>query len=46
MSDVTAIPGNRIRSFIEKIGQLETEIQELNEGKKEVFSRPRKRTST
>ena len=38
MSDVTAIPGNRIRSFIERIEQLETEIQELNEGKKEVFS--------
>jgi len=38
MSDMTAIPGNRIRSFIERIEQLETEIQELNEGKKEVFS--------
>ena len=38
MSDITAIPGNRIRSFIERIEQLETEIQELNEGKKEVFS--------
>jgi len=38
MSDMTAIPGNRIRSFIERIEHLETEIQELNEGKKEVFS--------
>jgi uncharacterized protein (UPF0335 family) len=38
MSDVTTIPGNRIRSFIERIEQLESEIQELNEGKKEVFS--------
>ena len=38
MSDATAIPGNRIRSFIERIEQLETEIQELNEGKKEVFA--------
>ena len=38
MSDVTAISGNRIRSFVERIEQLETEIQELNDGKKEVFS--------
>jgi len=38
MSDTISIPGNRIRSFIERIEQLETEIQELNEGKKEVFS--------
>ena len=38
MTDRTAIPGNRIRSFVERIEQLETEIQELNEGKKEVFS--------
>ena len=38
MSNLTAIPGNRIRSFIERIEHLETEIQELNEGKKEVFS--------
>ena len=38
MSDITAIPGNRIRSFIERIEQLETEIQGLNEGKKEVFA--------
>ena len=38
MSDFTAIPGNRIRSFVERIEQLETEIQELNEGKKEVFA--------
>jgi uncharacterized protein (UPF0335 family) len=37
MSDATSIPGNRIRSFVERIEQLETEIQELNEGKKEVF---------
>jgi uncharacterized protein (UPF0335 family) len=38
MSDATAIPGNRIRSFVERIEQLESEIQALNEGKKEVFS--------
>jgi uncharacterized protein (UPF0335 family) len=38
MSDVTAISGNRIRSFVERIEQLESEIQELNDGKKEVFA--------
>jgi uncharacterized protein (UPF0335 family) len=38
MPDTDAIPGSRIRSFVERIEQLETEIQELNEGKKEVFA--------
>jgi uncharacterized protein (UPF0335 family) len=38
MSDTTSIPGGRIRSFIERIEQLEAEIQELNEGRKEVFA--------
>jgi uncharacterized protein (UPF0335 family) len=38
MSDATSIPGGRIRSLIERIEQLEAEIQELNEGKKEVFA--------
>ena len=38
MSDAIAVPGNRIRSFVERIEQLETEIHELNEGKKEVFA--------
>ena len=37
MSDVTEISGNRVRSFVERIERLETEIQELNDGKKEVF---------
>jgi uncharacterized protein (UPF0335 family) len=37
MSDVT-IPGARIRSFVERIENLDTELQELNEQKKEVFS--------
>ena len=36
MSDVT-IPGGKIRAFIERIENLDTEIQELNEQKKEVF---------
>jgi uncharacterized protein (UPF0335 family) len=37
MSDTT-IPGGRIRSFVERIENLDTELQELNEQKKEVFS--------
>jgi uncharacterized protein (UPF0335 family) len=36
MSDIS-IPGGRIRSFIERIEHLDTELQELNESKKEVF---------
>ncbi|MXQ14626.1 DUF2312 domain-containing protein [Microvirga makkahensis] len=38
MSDVVGIPGNRIRSFVERIEQIENEIKELNEAKKEIFS--------
>ena len=38
MSDVVGIPGNRIRSFVERIEQVENEIKELNEAKKEIFS--------
>jgi uncharacterized protein (UPF0335 family) len=37
MSD-TSIPGGRIRSFVERIENLDTELQELNEQKKEVFA--------
>ena len=37
MSDVT-IPGGKIRAFVERVENLETEIQELNEQKKEVFA--------
>ena len=37
MSDVT-VSGGRIRSFIERIENLDNELQELNEQKKEVFS--------
>ena len=37
MSDIT-IPGGKIRCYIERIENLETELQELNEQKKEVFS--------
>ena len=37
MSDVT-IPGGRIRSFVERIENIDSELQELNEQKKEVFA--------
>jgi uncharacterized protein (UPF0335 family) len=37
MSDVT-IAGGRIRSFVERIENLDTELAELNEQKKEVFA--------
>jgi uncharacterized protein (UPF0335 family) len=30
--------GDRIRSFVERIEQLDTELQEINEQKKEVFA--------
>jgi uncharacterized protein (UPF0335 family) len=38
MSDTVGVAGDRIRSFVERIEQLDTELQELNEGKKEVFT--------
>ena len=37
MSDVT-IPGGKICAFVERIENLDTEIEELNEQKKEVFA--------
>ena len=38
MSDTVGIGGSRIRSFVERVEQLEQEIQDLMEGKKEVFA--------
>ena len=37
MTDIT-ISGGRIRSFVERIENLDNELRELNEQKKEVFS--------
>src|SRR3954453_5685721 len=34
MSELVGIAGERIRSFVERIEQLDTELQELNEQKK------------
>ena len=38
MSDSVGIAGDRIRSFVERIEQLDTELREINEQKKEVFA--------
>jgi uncharacterized protein (UPF0335 family) len=37
MSDVGGIAGDRIRSFVERIEQIEAELKELTEAKKEIF---------
>jgi uncharacterized protein (UPF0335 family) len=37
ISDVN-IPGGKIRAFVERIENLDNELQELNEQKKEVFA--------
>jgi uncharacterized protein (UPF0335 family) len=38
MTDSIGIAGDRIRSFVERIEQIDKELQELNEVKKEVFA--------
>jgi uncharacterized protein (UPF0335 family) len=38
MSETVGIAGDRIRSFVERIEQIETELKELTEAKKEIFS--------
>ena len=38
MSDTVGLAGDRIRSFVERIEQMESELQALNEGKKEIFA--------
>jgi len=37
MSDIT-IPGGKIRSFVERVENIDAELQELNEQKKEIFA--------
>lgn len=37
MSDIT-IPGGKIRSFVERIENIDSEMQELSEQKKEVLA--------
>lgn len=36
--DHIGIPGSRIRSLVERVEQIEQEIADLNEGKKEIFA--------
>jgi uncharacterized protein (UPF0335 family) len=38
MSDTVGIAGDRIRSFVERIEQIEAELKELTETKKEIFA--------
>ncbi len=38
MSDTVGVAGDRIRSFVERIEQLDTELQEINEQRKEVLA--------
>jgi uncharacterized protein (UPF0335 family) len=38
MSDTVGLAGDRIRAFVERIEQLDVELQGLNEAKKEVFA--------
>ena len=38
MSDTIGVAGDRIRSFVERIEQLDTELQEINEQRKEVLA--------
>ena len=38
MSDTVGVAGDRIRSFVERIEQIEAELKELAEAKKEIFS--------
>ena len=40
MTDVT-IPGGKILAFVERIENIDIELQELNEQKKEVFAKPK-----
>jgi uncharacterized protein (UPF0335 family) len=38
MTDTMSVAGDRIRSFVERVEHLDTEIQELMELKKQVFA--------
>ena len=45
MSDVS-IPGGKIRSFVERVENIEGELAELNEQKKEVFAEVQEKKMT
>ena len=38
MSDTVGIAGDRLRTFIERIEQIESELKDLTEAKKEIFA--------
>ena len=38
MSGPTDIPGDQLRTIVERIEHIEEEIKELNEGKREIFT--------
>lgn len=38
MTDTIGIPGDRIRSFIERVEHIDEEIKALKEGKKQVLA--------
>lgn len=38
MSDTVGLAGDRIRSFVERVEQIDEELKALAEGKKEVFA--------
>jgi len=38
MTDTIGIPGDRIRSFIERVELIDEEIKALNEGKMQVLA--------
>jgi uncharacterized protein (UPF0335 family) len=38
MTDMIGIPGDPIRSFIERVEHIDEEIKALNEGKKEILA--------
>jgi len=46
MTDMIGIPGDRIRSFIERVEHIDEEIKALNEGKKrKSWQKPRAKAS-
>ena len=41
MSRPGELAGDQLRTIVERIERIEEEIEELNEGKREISSRPR-----
>jgi uncharacterized protein (UPF0335 family) len=38
MTDTAGVAGDRIRAFVERVEQLDAELQEMNELKKQIFA--------